>query len=234
VDFASRLNPKAEIQALLSSLEGSRRILDVGGGTGLLTQAIAARFGSCTVVEPDQDNAAQINPGQITVLPGRAEALPFEDESFDAVIATWVLQYTSDPRIAVREMCRVCRKESGSRIVIIQAAPENDIVDLYNVCAETMGLPQAHHGFLLAVAAELLEKQGFTGIELSRINIPWDLRDLSPELRLTHAASIIRRLHDFPEDPTLVKRVESALSHRPLWSTGVLNDDGILLMARRP
>ena len=56
---------------------------------------------------------------------GDAEALAFEDESFDGVISTYGVMFAARPEDAARELTRVCKK--GGRIGLLtgcQAASE--------------------------------------------------------------------------------------------------------------
>jgi ubiquinone/menaquinone biosynthesis C-methylase UbiE len=90
------------------------RVLDVACGTGALTREVATRVGS--------DGAAtgvDINPGMLEVAQrvapsiewrqGEAEALPFEDNSFDAVVSQFGLMFFRDRKQALTEMVRVLR-----------------------------------------------------------------------------------------------------------------------------
>ena len=230
-ELAARLDPRAEIDLLLDLLtrargaEGARHVLDVGGGTGLLTRAIAARA-ACTVVEPSAAQIAALPPS-LRVVRGRAEALPARDASVDGAVATWVLQYCDDPDAAVRELARVVARRGV--IAIVQAAPDNELVAVYNDEARIAGRPPAHHGFLLARAAELLARAGFQ-VSLERIAIPMRAApDEAPAI-----ADVLARLH-FAGHPRAAEmiaattpRIEAAARAR-----GALRDDGVLLSGRR-
>ena len=149
-ELAATLEPGAEIAALREVLADATDVVDVGGGTGLIAQALAAHV-PVTVIEPAAEQRAHLPPG-ISVRPGRAEAVPLPDGAADAVIATWVLQYCDDPVRAIDELARVARR----RVCIVQAAPGNDLVAIYNLEAAIAGLGPAHHGWLLATAATRL------------------------------------------------------------------------------
>ena len=87
------------------------RVLDVGCGTGGLTSALAEVVGAPAVVgvDPSEDYAracCRRVPGA-DVRIGSAEALPFEDRSFDAVLAQLVVQALDDAPAAAREMLRM-------------------------------------------------------------------------------------------------------------------------------
>src|SRR5437879_5614462 len=160
--FAARLSVVDEVAQLKTALGRPHRIIDVGGGTGLLTKGIMSP-GQCVVVEPDSTNMPRLRRSivsRLDVVRGRAQALLFKSGSFEAAVATWVLQYTEDPWLSVREMVRVTSEADGARVVVVQAAPDNDLVRLYNVTADLGGKARSHHGFLLAGAAGILEHAG--------------------------------------------------------------------------
>jgi 2-polyprenyl-3-methyl-5-hydroxy-6-metoxy-1,4-benzoquinol methylase len=87
------------VQHLLESLHVSgkkhARILDLAAGTGKLTEAIAARDEQYEIiaVEPHDEMRQVLEdkklPG-VTVLAGKADAIPVGDEEFDAVVCAQV------------------------------------------------------------------------------------------------------------------------------------------------
>lgn len=89
------------------------RALDVGCGPGALTSRARGAPGSGERVRADpsepfaQTCRARV-PGVEVVVAG-AEALPFADGSFDAVLSQLVVNFMSDPEAGVREMARVSR-----------------------------------------------------------------------------------------------------------------------------
>ncbi len=83
------------------------RILDVGCGVKPyypFFRDVASEYVGVDVVE---------NP--VAELLGPVEALPVEDESFDVVLCTQVLEHSDDPAQAVRELRRVTRP--GGRVL---------------------------------------------------------------------------------------------------------------------
>ena len=97
----------------LAEIAPGARVLDVGCGTGLLTDALAAVVGSPNVaaVDPSEPFAesclARVAGADVRV--GRAEDLPFHDASFDAVLSQLVVNFLTDPAAGVTEMRRVTR-----------------------------------------------------------------------------------------------------------------------------
>jgi SAM-dependent methyltransferase len=224
-ELAARLVPDAEIAALLDALGDAGDVVDVGGGTGTLTQAIARRM-PVTVIEPAGEQRAHLPPG-ITAHAGRAEALPFADRAFDAAIATWVLQYTDDPARAVDELARVARR----RVVIVQAAPTNDLVTAYNQQAALAGLPAAHHGYLLTLAAERLAAAGFL---VSFGHVAIRVAGSGADDDATAIADTLSRMHfaDHPARGALAAAIRPRIAAQ-LAAHGSLCDDGVLLLGRR-
>ena len=113
-EWAPRVAAAAEIGA-------GQRVLDVACGTGVLTREAARRVGpSGTVIGLDLSPrmlaiAARLSPA-LTWHEGTAEALPFADESFDAVVSQFGLMFVSDASQALREMMRVLRP--GGRLAV--------------------------------------------------------------------------------------------------------------------
>jgi SAM-dependent methyltransferase len=104
--------------ALFASTVGGpgRRVLDLGCRTGALTQHYAA--GNDVVgVDVDHDALARAAErlGIETTWADVEEGLPFEDASFDVVVAGELLEHLADPRAAVGHVHRVLRP--GGRFV---------------------------------------------------------------------------------------------------------------------
>jgi SAM-dependent methyltransferase len=89
-------------------------VLDLAAGTGKLTRPLVERFGRVTAVEPDPGMRAVL--GQVTdcykVLEGRAEEIPLENESVDAVFVGQAFHWF-DKRRALAEIARVLRPCGG-------------------------------------------------------------------------------------------------------------------------
>lgn len=114
---------RAVIDAL--GLRAGERVLDVGSGPGFLAAEIAAAVGDAGAVV-----GVDISDAMVTIAARRCAALPnvhvevgdaldlrFEDDAFDVVVSTQVLEYVSEPVRALAQMYRVVRP--GGRIGIL-------------------------------------------------------------------------------------------------------------------
>lgn len=104
-----------------AGIQPGQRVLDVACGTGVLARTVADRVGpNGAVVGLDLNEgmlavARQKAPG-IRWQQGVAEALPFEDDTFDAVVSQFGLMFFEDRATALREMLRVLRP--GGRLAV--------------------------------------------------------------------------------------------------------------------
>lgn len=104
-------------------------VLDVGCGTGIAALAAAGRVGSGGRVA-----AVDINPGMLVIARRKsdaiewreaaAEALPFDDATFDAVTCQFALMFLADRSKALREMRRVT-KPGGRTGLFVWDSVEN-------------------------------------------------------------------------------------------------------------
>ena len=96
------------------------RVLDLGGGNGLLAGHLQDRGMSSVVL----DRAAYVAAAPGPVLQADARALPFPDRSFDAVAALWMLYHLEEPLLVLREVARVLRP--GGSFVACAPSRKND------------------------------------------------------------------------------------------------------------
>jgi demethylmenaquinone methyltransferase/2-methoxy-6-polyprenyl-1,4-benzoquinol methylase len=61
--------------------------------------------------------------GRVQLVQGRAEHLPFPDETFDAVVFTYLLRYVQDPDATIRELSRIL-KTGGQLLSLEFGIPE--------------------------------------------------------------------------------------------------------------
>ena len=93
------------------------RCLDVGCGTGCLTVAAGPQSGVATGVDASEGfvGVAAAQVPEATFQVGDAAALPFGDDSFDAVVSGLVLNFVPDHAAMVAEMRRSPPRAAPSR-----------------------------------------------------------------------------------------------------------------------
>jgi SAM-dependent methyltransferase len=87
-------------------------VLDVGCGSGILTEELAARLGPGNVAAVDPSPLVEACATRVPgadVRRGAAESLPWPDDSFDAALSQLVLHFLDDPVAGLVEMCRATR-----------------------------------------------------------------------------------------------------------------------------
>jgi len=116
-------------------VHSGQKVLDVAAGNGNVSLAAARRW--CDVVATDyapsllergRERAAaeRLN---IEFREADAEALPFQDGSFDVVVSTFGVMFTPDQDRAAAEMIRVCKP--GGKIGLANWTPDGFIGQLF-------------------------------------------------------------------------------------------------------
>jgi SAM-dependent methyltransferase len=122
----------ADLRAeLLSGASG--RTLELGGGTGANLAYYPAAVTELVLTEPDPHMAKRLRArlaaepaalARVEVAEVGAESLPFDDASFDTVVATLVFCTVEDPALAAAEAHRVLRP--GGRLLFIEHVRDDE------------------------------------------------------------------------------------------------------------
>ena len=126
-------------------LSPATRVLDVAAGNGNATLAFARRWCDVTstdyvqalLVRGEARAAAEDLPVKYQVAD--AEALPFNDGEFDAVVSTFGVMFTPNQQQAAAELIRTCR--SGGKVGLANWTPESFIGALFKTIGTLMPSP---------------------------------------------------------------------------------------------
>ncbi|MFC4125967.1 demethylmenaquinone methyltransferase [Nocardia rhizosphaerae] len=99
-------------------LRPGERVLDLAAGTGVSTVELGKSGAWCVATDFSQGMLAAGRFRQVPMVAGDAMALPFADDSFDAVTISFGLRNVADIDLALREMLRVTKP--GGRVVVCE------------------------------------------------------------------------------------------------------------------
>jgi ubiquinone/menaquinone biosynthesis C-methylase UbiE len=126
-------------------LRSGQMVLDVAAGNGNVSLAAARRW--CDVVSTDYvptllergRERASAERLKIDFRAADAEALPFTDRTFDAVVSTFGVMFTPNQEQAAAEMVRVCRP--AGKIGLANWTPEGFIGQLFKTLGQYLPPP---------------------------------------------------------------------------------------------
>jgi ubiquinone/menaquinone biosynthesis C-methylase UbiE len=126
-------------------LRAGQKVLDVAAGNGNVTLAAARRW--CEATSTDYVPAllergrvrASAEGLKVAFKEADAEALPFVDGTFDAVVSTFGVMFTPDQDRAAAELLRVCKP--GGQIGLANWTPDGFIGQLFKILGKYLPPP---------------------------------------------------------------------------------------------
>lgn len=220
---------------------GGADVLEVGCGPGWLWAEAAADLPaglrltltdlSPGMVRAAADRAAAVDG--LTVVDAReadAQHLPFEENSFDVVVANHMLYHLPDPEQGVAELARVCRPDG---LLLAATIGSTHLRELWGIRAAVLG-----GAVTSGTAAVFGTESGAPILRRHFGDVEW--RRYDDELRCTSADDIVAFLTSTPpgEDATRAQRARlRRLADDRLCAGGgvlrVTKETGVFL-ARRP
>ena len=149
-------------ESFLPRLAGGARVLDLGCGYGRLSKTIRARRSDIAILGQDVSLSycKLFREGVGDCVQADASRLPFEDDTFDGVMAVTCLMY--GPRASVpaqmEDIRRVLRPE-GTLLLLDPGCELQRLIA--TVSFKSTRSPTGGHGFSLAEYPALVSKSGF-------------------------------------------------------------------------
>jgi SAM-dependent methyltransferase len=179
----------AEFVDWLAAPEGARW-LDVGCGTGALTEAILRGAAPREVVGVDPSEAflgfarSRLGNARVSLRTGYARALPVEDARFNVAVAGLVLNFVPEPAKALAEMGRSVRPGGTVAVYVWDYAGEMQLMRYFwdAVAALDPAAGELDEGrrFPICKPEELrtlFRQAGLDGIQNRAIDLPTVFRD---------------------------------------------------------
>lgn len=137
-----------------AKISEGKKVLEIGSGPGHVANALAqtgAEITGIDFVKSMVEIGRQKFP-HITFEQANAEQLPFEENTFDAVVSNFVVHHLARPEIVFREICRVL-KPGGHFAFVVFADPEaqSSIGAFFSAVEKYLPLEELPHGPLFGV-----------------------------------------------------------------------------------
>lgn len=157
---------------LIKHLPETGELLDIGCGVGILLRKIREARPNLDLTGADISSIGvrHLEAAGFKGVVGGFPMLPMDNDSFDVVIASEVLEHLSDPDTAVRETARLCRPDGLTILTVPDdcLGPEDEVQHLRKYTHETLmaqltpyyetvemaSIPDLGHRFLVAVCRQ--------------------------------------------------------------------------------
>lgn len=197
--FVHRQGPDLEALADRVAGLGARRGLDVGCGAGHTAHALAQHVDHVVaadlteaMLEQTRLGASELGLDNVETRRADAEALPFEDGSFDVVACRLCAHHFGDPAQAVREIHRVLAP--GGRFLLIDiVAPDDPTADTFLQAFEVVRDPSHVRDHSVAQWTSMLTAAGFAPPRVDLWPMPQDFDTWARRIGATptaHAALV--------------------------------------------
>lgn len=173
-----------------AAIRSGNQVLEIGSGPGHVADMLSKAGASVTGVDfsPEMVEVARNRYPNIPFKQADAEDLPFEAESFDAVVANFVVHHLARPETVFREVHRVL-KPGGRFAFAVWGAPEeqSSIGAFFGAVMAHHDLEELPHGPLFGVTEEkvyepLLTQAALENCQLSVHEMIWKVDSLDPIL----------------------------------------------------
>jgi ubiquinone/menaquinone biosynthesis C-methylase UbiE len=122
-----------------AQISGDERVLDLGCGPGILTEAVApfsqeviAFDLTPEMVDQTRQRCEKRGFKNVTLMLGEAENLPFDNSTFDIIVTRLTIHHFLDPSTAISNMVRVLKPKGKIVVADIVSSENSNESDLHN------------------------------------------------------------------------------------------------------
>lgn len=227
LEIQERKSPALWGQVLdLARVGAGTRMLDAGcgsGGASVMARERGAIVSGCDISESMLALARERLPGADLRL-GELEKIPFEDGTFDAVVAVNSVQFAPDPARAAKELLRVTAP--GGRVAVVVWSMEHcEQKQIFDAILSLFETPPKGRG-VFALSAPGEAEALFEGARVHEIDCMFEYPDLEIALRGQMAAGPSQRVVEMFGRERVEAVVRGAL-------TPFVTDSGVVRMHNR-
>lgn len=153
--------------------DGLGKVLDIGAGSGDIGVIVARRAIDYTGLDRSREAVSRLRSRRLEGVEGSADALPFEDATFDTVLLIGVLEHVPRHDAVLSEVKRVLR--AGGSAYIVSSGSRSTVFAVRRI-RERLGLwPYSYQrNFNRRSLTTTVVKAGFESVRFARGHTGWD------------------------------------------------------------